>query len=35
MATPHVAGILLFGDVATDGVALADPDTDPDPIAHF
>jgi hypothetical protein len=35
MAAPHVAGILLLGNVATDGtVSCGDPDDKPDPIAH-
>lgn len=34
MATPHVTGILLLGNVTTDGFACNDPDGNPDPIAH-
>lgn len=34
MAAPHVAGILLLGNVGTDGTANGDPDGNPDPIAH-
>lgn len=34
MAAPHVAGILLLGGVRADGNACADPDGNPDPIAH-
>lgn len=34
MATPHVAGVLLFGNVQSDGSAINDPDGNPDPIAH-
>ncbi len=34
MAAPHVCGILLLGNVATDGYALNDPDGNPDPIAR-
>ena len=34
MAAPHVAGILLLGNVRTSGFAKCDPDGDPDPIAH-
>ena len=34
MATPHVAGILLLGNVSADGTAGNDPDGNPDPIAH-
>ena len=34
MATPHVAGILLLGNVTTSGFASNDPDGHPDPIAH-
>jgi subtilisin family serine protease len=36
MATPHVCGILLqMAPPDTDGYAIDDPDSDPDPIAHF
>lgn len=34
MATPHVCGILLLGNIQTDGYVLNDPDGTPDPIAH-
>ncbi len=34
MASPHVAGLLLLGNVTSDGSANNDPDGDPDPIAH-
>jgi subtilisin family serine protease len=34
MATPHVAGILLLGNIATDGTVKNDPDGTADPIAH-
>jgi len=34
MATPHVAGILLLGNVMTDGTVKNDPDGNADPIAH-
>jgi subtilisin family serine protease len=34
MAAPHVAGILLLGNVTSDGSACNDPDGNPDPIAH-
>ncbi len=34
MATPHVAGLLMFGNVNSDGTAINDPDGNPDPIAH-
>lgn len=34
MATPHVAGLLLGGSVASDGYAANDPDGNPDPICH-
>ncbi len=34
MASPHVAGILLLGNIATSGTATSDPDGNPDPIAH-
>jgi len=33
MAAPHVAGILLLGDIKTDGFVKNDPDENPDPIA--
>ena len=33
MAAPHVAGILLLGNVKTDGYVNGDPDGNPDPIA--
>ena len=33
MATPHVAGILLLGNIGTSGSAKCDPDGNPDPIA--
>lgn len=35
MATPHVAGIMLFQEPNTNGFANNDPDTNPDPIASF
>lgn len=34
MATPHVAGILLLGNITTDGTVKNDPDGNADPIAH-
>ena len=34
MASPHVAGILLLGNVVTSGLAQCDRDGNPDPIAH-
>lgn len=34
MAAPHVCGILLLGNVSTDGSVNGDPDGNPDPIAH-
>lgn len=34
MAAPHVAGILLLGNVNTDGTVNGDPDGTPDAIAH-
>ena len=34
MATPHVAGILLLGNLQTDGTVSGDPDGNADPIAH-
>lgn len=33
MATPHIAGILLLGNITKDGNVLNDPDGNPDPIA--
>ena len=33
MATPHVAGILLLGNINSDGTVNGDPDGNPDPIA--
>lgn len=33
MASPHVAGLLLLGDLRADGTASSDPDGDADPIA--
>lgn len=34
MASPHVCGLLLLGNIQTDGTVKGDPDGDPDPIAH-
>lgn len=34
MATPHVCGLLLLGNVRADGFVKNDPDGNPDPIAH-
>lgn len=34
MASPHVAGLLLLGNVSTDGYVKNDPDGNADPIAH-
>ncbi|OKL41820.1 S8 family serine peptidase [Pontibacter flavimaris] len=34
MASPHVAGLLLLGNIATDGYVNGDPDGTADPIAH-
>ncbi|HEX9691061.1 MAG TPA: S8 family serine peptidase [Gemmatimonadales bacterium] len=34
MAAPHVAGLLLLGNVRSDGTACNDPDGNPDAIAH-
>ena len=34
MAAPHVAGLLLLGNVSSDGLACSDPDGNPDSIAH-
>lgn len=33
MAAPHVAGILLWGNISSDGNVTSDPDGNPDPIA--
>lgn len=33
MASPHVCGILLLGNISTDGTVNGDPDGNPDPIA--
>ncbi|WP_367390819.1 S8 family serine peptidase [Lewinella sp. LCG006] len=35
MAAPHVCGILLLGNVSSDGTVNGDPDGNPDPIAHL
>lgn len=34
MASPHVCGLLLLGNISTNGFANGDPDGNPDPIAH-
>ncbi len=34
MAAPHVCGILLLGNVGSDGNVIGDPDGNADPIAH-
>ncbi|MCC9138187.1 S8 family peptidase [Pontibacter silvestris] len=34
MASPHVAGLLLLGNITTSGYVTADPDGKADPIAH-
>ncbi|VBB43372.1 Peptidase S8 and S53 subtilisin kexin sedolisin [uncultured Paludibacter sp.] len=34
MATPHVCGLLLLGNIQTDGYVKNDPDGNADPIAH-
>ncbi len=34
MATPHVAGLLLLGDLTTQGTVNQDRDSSPDPLAH-
>lgn len=34
MAAPHVCGLLLLGNINTDGNVNGDPDGNPDPIAH-
>ncbi|NDK55027.1 S8 family peptidase [Pontibacter fetidus] len=34
MASPHVAGLLLLGNISTDGYVTGDPDGNADPIAH-
>lgn len=35
MAAPHVAGLLILGNVGCDGAAIGDPDGKPDAIAHL
>ena len=34
MASPHAAGVLLFGNPSSDGTVNGDPDGNPDPIIH-
>lgn len=34
MAAPHVCGLLLLGNVNSDGTVNGDPDGNPDAIAH-
>ncbi len=34
MATPHVTGLLLLGNLNTQGTVNQDPDNNPDPLAH-
>ena len=34
MAAPHVCGIVLLGNISTDGNVNGDPDGNADPIAH-
>ena len=34
MAAPHVCGLLLLGDIKSDGTVSGDRDSTPDPIAH-
>jgi hypothetical protein len=34
MAAPHVAGLLLLGNIKSDGFVIDDPDGNPDSIAH-
>jgi len=34
MASPHVCGLLILGDISADGTANGDPDGNPDIIAH-
>jgi subtilisin family serine protease len=34
MASPHVAGILLLGNITSDGTVNGDPSAPADPIAH-
>ncbi len=34
MAAPHACGILLLGNIQTDGTVINDPDVNKDPIAH-
>ncbi|WP_144602278.1 S8 family serine peptidase [Algoriphagus algorifonticola] len=33
MAAPHVAGLLVLGEIESDGFVIGDPDNNPDPIA--
>ncbi len=35
MAAPHMAGLLLLGNIQTDGTVNGDPDGIPDPIAVY
>ena len=35
MAAPHVAGLLLLGQIQSSGTVKNDPDGNPDPIAHY
>ena len=35
MAAPHVAGVLLMGNISTSGYVNNDPDNNADPIAHL
>nr|WP_321232916.1 S8 family serine peptidase [uncultured Psychroserpens sp.] len=34
MASPHVAGLLMWGNISSSGTVNGDPDGNPDPIAH-
>ena len=34
MAAPHVCGLLLLGNISTNGYVIGDPDGKPDPIAY-
>ena len=35
MAAPHAAGILLLGNISTDGYVRGDPDENTDPIGVY
>lgn len=34
MASPHVCGLLIWGNIVSNGTAISDPDGNADPIAH-